>query len=1802
MTARTKVLTVLATLAALLATSIPAAEARKVANPRDFIGEVTGGFIRIKTTQLDLGTMDPKIHVKGPITAAGAITIPKTRLSSISPTGANGVYFPDVNFDVDGTTYKIRVIPTHDWTGSVNPMTGAMNLRVRLRLEIRGGQLGEDGSCKIGSDSNPIDLIAPGDPSRDLRTNISGARLYDAGSGSVLLVNKEAAVTQTAGGCGPLGLGNGPINDALGLPSGSGNNEAQMDITWGKQNTPHTPIRKAVNAAFTTTPPSGITPVTVAFNGSSSFTSALTGTATSIASYRWDFTNDGTWDTNATSSPTASHTYVTPGTYTAKLRVTDNEGDFDEVTRTITVAPKLPDLALEKSHVGNFRVGQQGTYTLTVRNAAASVAGPTQGPVTIVDDLPVGMTYNGFTGAGWSCSASGRRVTCTNPFTSPLQPGGVSSVDLRVTPTPAAVGEVVNVASVSTPGEIATGDNADQDPTTVEGIDLELSKSHLGGAFQVSQVRTYVLDVRNRGTAATVGPTTLVDTLPAGLTYDSSAGAGWTCPTPAGQTVTCTRNASIPAGETAQLRLRVLVGGSPRQVVNTASVSTQDDVDPTNNSASDPTPIFATPDLAVTKTDNGELRVGAEGTYTLSVRNDGVVTADGTVTVTDELPAGLSFVSAAGTGWTCGEAEGTVTCSRPAALAAGAALPDVTLRVAVGPEAAPVEADVPEVANTARVGFVPAQGDGDPNPANDTSTATTGVRRVDLTMDKSHSGTFRVGARGDYTLSVRNRGTLGATDRTTVVDTLPEGMRYVNAEGDGWTCDAEDQTVTCTRTGAIPAGATAPPITLTVDLLPAAAPSKTNVATVSNPADRWPSNDSDSDPTDVTQVDLAIDKSTTGGAFRVGQVRTYRLAVRNSGIAATGATTVVDTLPAGLRFVEATGIGWSCPAPAGRTLTCVHEEPVAAETAMPPISVRVEVLPAAVPSVTNTATVSTPGDNNLSDNTDEVTTDVVGPDVAVSLGQASDLRALTTGVYEIDVRNQGSGATTGPIVVNDALPAGLTYQGAAGDGWACSAAGQQVTCTRSAALGAGSDAPRLSLRVGVAKAAAPSVSNGVTVQTPHDTNAANDAATLVSPVGIIDLAIDKSQPGTLRVGETGTYLLAVRNAGSAATAGTIRVVDELPAGMTPSSAAGDRWRCTIAGRTVTCLRGAELEPGEDAPEITIETEVGPSTAASVTNTATVATAGDAVASNDSDAVTGPVGRGPDAALSMRSSAGGGALRAGSRASYLLAVRNAGGHATTGATTVTTTLARGLSLVRGSGDGWSCSASGQTVTCTRSSALAAGARSDVTLEVAVAAAAAPTATTSARVRTPGDVDERNDTARDEARRVQHVDLAASLTHTGDFRSGGAGSYSVTARNLGSHGTVGPATATLTMGNGLTPTRAAGEGWTCALGTTVRCRRDGTIAAESAAPPITVDVEVGPAAVPQTTPRATVATADDTVPGNDSATDPTAVVEGGAEPATLTFGGGEIVVGSLPALDIASRGGGKSVVLAGLLSPNGTFTVPVSGLQSPTFEVIPGSGISASLVLTEDAVGTIDRVTGQIRLPLKLRLAVTGGGIPEGCGVGSAMAPIGVDALVTGGSGSLSGSPINSNTGAVTLVNQTFEVPQAFGCGALDAAISDTIKLPSPAGANSLILRGTYAGPAAGVSNPAPPSASQTAKSTSPGGGAVKVVKAALSASKKQRAARDGILRLTVTPTENATMRTTTSIKVAGVKKALKLKALTVKLRKGRPSIVTITVPRATQRQLRAALKRKRKIEATISTVVTGSDKKTEKRTTKVAIVG
>lgn len=110
--------------------------------------------------------------------------------------------------------------------------------------------------------------------------------------------------------------------------------------------------------------------------------------------------------------------------------------------------------------------------------------------------------------------------------------------------------------------------------------------------------------------------------------------------------------------------------------------------------------------------------------------------------------------------------------------------------------------------------------------------------------------------------------------------------------------------------------------------------------------------------------------------------------------------------------------------------------------------------------------------------------------------------------------------------------------------------------------------------------------------------------TASDPVSGPDMLISKTHT-PMSVGAGGTYTLSVSNGGGTATNGWVTVTDTLPTGLSPTSATGAGWTCTVVSQTVTCKRSDALAAGASYPNISIPTSVSANKPTLVTNTATV---------------------------------------------------------------------------------------------------------------------------------------------------------------------------------------------------------------------------------------------------------------------------------------------------------------------------------------------------------------------------------------------------------------------------------------------------------------------------------------------------------------------------------------------------------------------------------------------------------------------
>ena len=134
-------------------------------------------------------------------------------------------------------------------------------------------------------------------------------------------------------------------------------------------------------------------------------------------------------------------------------------GTFDGVVVTSPVP--TPDLAIALNHKGNFTLGVESEYTITVTNRGR---GSTTGEITVTNILPPEVTYLDFTSKGWYCAPVSQTITCTR--SQPLESG--KSTSLVLTVRPGKAGTAVNAVSVSTPQDGATGTKSATDVIVIQ--------------------------------------------------------------------------------------------------------------------------------------------------------------------------------------------------------------------------------------------------------------------------------------------------------------------------------------------------------------------------------------------------------------------------------------------------------------------------------------------------------------------------------------------------------------------------------------------------------------------------------------------------------------------------------------------------------------------------------------------------------------------------------------------------------------------------------------------------------------------------------------------------------------------------------------------------------------------------------------------------------------------------------------------------------------------------------------------------------------------------------------------------------------------------------------------------------------------------------------------------------------------------------------------------------------------------------------------------------------------------------------
>jgi uncharacterized repeat protein (TIGR01451 family) len=578
-------------------------------------------------------------------------------------------------------------------------------------------------------------------------------------------------------------------------------------------------------------------------------------------------------------------------------------------------------------------------------------------------------------GSGWACAIEAQTVGCRrSDALAPQQAYPALTITVNVGPIALTT---TNVAAVSGGGDTQPSPSA-PDPTTILGRpQLTIIKSHLDPVIQGQLGLPFVLLVSNNGTGPTTGTVTVTDTLPAGLIPVDVSGSGWNCGMEAA-TVTCSRSDVLAQAQSyPAIQIRADVAVEATSTVNEATVSGAGDTTPNDNVARDPVHITPAgqPNLILVKEHDDDFTQGQQGAaYRLRVANAGQSPSTGPVTVTDNVPAGLTPTSASGTGWACTIASQAVTCSRSDALAPGSAFPVIVLLVNVA-------ANATDVVNVAIL-----SGGSDQTAADNTTGDETHIvaRTPDLSVTKRHIDPFIAGQQGAaYQITVTNIGTAPTAGEVIVVDPLPAGLTPVSGSGSGWSCTVAARTVTCRRSDSLAPGASFPDVTLIVNVEPNAS-NLVNVGSVSGGGDTTPGNNIDGDNTSINvspDPTISLSRSTE---LVVLDTAEYQAVVTNLGPGFLGGQTdVVAEFPAELAPIDGLGAGWQCGV-AGQRIRCSRIGQLSPDNVFSTIQFRalVRVGPSAI---TVSAAVANDADSNPDNNVAVNSTESVLPAATLAI-------------------------------------------------------------------------------------------------------------------------------------------------------------------------------------------------------------------------------------------------------------------------------------------------------------------------------------------------------------------------------------------------------------------------------------------------------------------------------------------------------------------------------------------------------------------------------------------------------------------------------------------------------------------------------------------------------------------------------------------------------------------------------------------------------------------------------------------------
>ena len=392
---------------------------------------------------------------------------------------------------------------------------------------------------------------------------------------------------------------------------------------------------------------------------------------------------------------------------------------------------------------------------------------------------------------------------------------------------------------------------------TAKKSNLEIHKTVDKESVKIGDTLTYTISVKNNGDK--VAKAIIYDNVPEGtvlLNKDNNEDEN---------TKKLTWRVTVEPGETEKVEFTVRVKAEKGTIKNSAII---------NGKTTNETETGIINITGKKEVDKAEAKVGDTLTYTITLTNNG--NADGTVTVTDEIPTGTRIKDENTTGYN--KATNTMTWSNVEVKANGGTA-TLTLEVVVKDDTTDTVKNVAKIDNKE----IPEKPE--------TKVANiTGVKSV----DKSNA---KVGDTLIYTITLTNNGNADGT--VTVTDEIPTGTRIKDENTTGY--NKEINTMTWSNVEVKANGETAT-LTLEVVVKDNTTDTVKNVAKIDN------KEIPEKPETKVANITGAksVDKPTA----KVGDTLTYTIKLTNSGNG-DGKVTVTDEIPTGTRIKDENTTGYN---------------------------------------------------------------------------------------------------------------------------------------------------------------------------------------------------------------------------------------------------------------------------------------------------------------------------------------------------------------------------------------------------------------------------------------------------------------------------------------------------------------------------------------------------------------------------------------------------------------------------------------------------------------------------------------------------------------------------------------------------------------------------------------------------------------------------------------------------------------------------------------------------------------------------